>query len=102
MTSGYTNIDILDVFFDMHWANPLRFRMLYLVLGRLLRVDKRWQHVVILEGSDFPVRTVDELADYLAHYRDRSFIFLERASPRSYILVCAVYYSASCITHYSV
>ena len=84
MTAKYKNIDIEEVAFDIHWANPLRFRMLYLVLGKLLTLHTNWQHVVMLDGQDFPVRSVDELSNYLTHYRGKSFIFTERANLRFY------------------
>lgn len=70
-----SNIRLARRRFSTIWGGASLLTMLLASMDDLRRIaDWRWDFVINLSESDFPVKTVDRLAEFLTANRDRNFV----------------------------
>lgn len=68
------NIRLARTRFSTIWGGASLLTMLLASMEELLRLQWRWDFVINLSESDFPVKSTDKLVDFLTANRDRNFV----------------------------
>lgn len=68
------NIRLARTRFSTIWGGASLLTMLLASMTELLYLQWRWDFVINLSESDFPVKSTDKLVDFLTANRDRNFV----------------------------
>lgn len=74
LESHAPNIRLARDRFSTIWGGASLLTMLLASMNSLLEQPWHWDFVINLSESDFPVKTVDKLAEFLSANRDRNFV----------------------------
>ncbi|XP_030570875.1 xylosyltransferase oxt [Drosophila novamexicana] len=70
----FPNIRLARKRFSTIWGGASLLTMLLQCMQDLLQSNWEWDFVINLSESDFPVKTLDKLVDFLSANRDRNFV----------------------------
>lgn len=74
MEEKYPNIKLSKRRFSTIWGGASLLRMLLLSMQELLGSKWKWDFVINLSESDFPVKTVNQLVEFLSANKDKNFV----------------------------
>lgn len=74
MEKQFSNIRLTRRRFATIWGGASLLKMLLSCMQELLQLDWKWDFVLNLSESDYPVKVVGRLVDFLGANRDRNFV----------------------------
>ena len=85
LESKYANVRLSRQRQTTIWGGASLLDVLLEAMGQLLRMNPRWSYVFNLSESDFPLKSVDRLEDFLAANRGRNFLKSHGRQARQFI-----------------